>query len=138
MSITIKGLDDLKRRLKRMAESLDKVRDFAFIEVNKTRNEMIYEMRNTPKTGRTYTRGKKIHIASSPYNAPAIDSGNYIRSLVIERNTTTVELGTLIQDPEYPLFLEKGTVHMDQRPVFEPAYNNLVNRVNVGIKRLKL
>jgi hypothetical protein len=140
MAVKITGLNDLKRRLERMANALDKIMDYAFIEVNNARTEIIYEMRNTPKTGRSYSRqrGRRTHIASSQGNAPAIDGGALVRSLIIDRNTASVEMGSIIQNPEYPLFLEKGTTKMGERPFMEPAFNNMVNRFKMGIGRLKI
>ena len=55
---------------------------------NYFRNEITKDMRNTPKTGNTYTKkdGKK-HIASSEGNPPAIDTGRLVGSITVRPAT---------------------------------------------------
>lgn len=54
---------------------------------NYFRNKITLGMRNTPKTGREYKRGKKTHIASSVGNPPAIDSGRLVSSIAVSPAT---------------------------------------------------
>ncbi|OGC76308.1 hypothetical protein A2619_05835 [candidate division WWE3 bacterium RIFOXYD1_FULL_39_9] len=75
---------------------------------NRIRNRMINLMRHTPKTGKKYRRGKKWHIASSPGNAPAVDRGQLIRSIVMDEGIDYVEVGVKSGAP-YAAALEEGT-----------------------------
>ena len=54
---------------------------------NHFRNLITLGMRNTPKTGREYKRGKKTHIASSAGNPPAIDSTRLVSSIAVSPAT---------------------------------------------------
>jgi hypothetical protein len=76
---------------------------------------------NTPQTGKRYKRGGKIHIASSPKNAPAVDTGR-LRSSVLFRKAgkMSVVVSTRIK---YGAWLEFGTLDgkIKRRPAWEPA-----------------
>ncbi len=100
------------------------------------RNTVILSMRNTPKTGRVYRRqkGKKRHVASSPGNPPAIDTGELIRSITTDARRRTVEVGAEIGAP-HSLFLEKGTDKMGARPFLEPAMDKHLPELENKIKR---
>ena len=80
------------------------------IGANKIRNTVILSMKNTPKTGRYYRRGKsgKYHIASSPGNPPAIDYGELVRSIMFDVQDWEMEVGSFGGAPYAP-FLEEGT-----------------------------
>jgi len=63
------------------------------------------------KSGRTYPRGKIArHQASAPGESPAVDSGNYINSIVIDKvfetNALEALIGTVLP---YAKWLEDGT-----------------------------
>lgn len=77
------------------------------IGANDIRNTIITSMRDTPKTGRHYRRGKegKVHIASSPGNAPAIDYGELVRSITFDVREMEIEVGSAGGAP-YVIFLE--------------------------------
>jgi len=74
-------------------EALDAVRFRLVQGANNIRNEMINSMRRTPKTGKRYKRGKRWHIASSEGNAPAVDTGQLLRSIVMDVRADEVEVG---------------------------------------------
>ena len=64
-------------------------------------------MRNTPKTGNTYTKkdGKK-HIASSEGNPPAIDTGRLVGSITVRPatafgKTPTAKVSTNVEYSQY-------------------------------------
>lgn len=96
---------------------------------NQVRNEMIKSMRDTPKTGRAYKRGSKVHIASSPGNPPAIDTVELLRSIVVDVKSEGIEVGALIGAPYAP-FLEEGTSRMEPRPFLIPALDKLTPQIN--------
>jgi hypothetical protein len=82
---------------------------FRLVEgANNIRNEMINLMRFTPKTGRRYKRGKRWHIASSAGNAPAVDTGQLLRSIVMDVRPSEIEVGSKSGAP-YARYLEEGT-----------------------------
>lgn len=85
------------------------------------RNAILKSMRDTPKTGRHYRRGKKTHVASSPGNPPAIDSGDLIKSVIFDVRPMEIEVGSIISIPPYPRYLEEGTEKMEARPWLGPA-----------------
>ncbi len=127
--IESKPLDKLNKDLNRIGEELfktaqkvpDKITKRLAMGANDIRSTIILSMRDTPKDGRTYKRGKKKHIASSAGNPPAIDSGELIRSIVFDVRDMEVEVGSIIDDPPYPRWLEEGTEKMEARPWLEPA-----------------
>lgn len=79
----------------------------------KTRNNILADMRKQPKGGRRYRRGRRFHVASAPGEAPAIDTGFLARSI-----TSEVALNTLIVTAgvSYASYLEDGTRKMGARP----------------------
>jgi hypothetical protein len=74
---------------------------------------------NTPQTGKRYKRGGKIHIASSPKNAPAVDTGR-LRSSVLFRKAGKMSVVVLTRI-KYGSWLEFGTFKIRPRPAWEPA-----------------
>jgi len=72
-----------------------------------------------PKTGELYKRGKRMHQASAPGEAPAIDTGLLVNSIA------TAQEGPLRYSvaaaAEYAIHLEYGTHKMAARPFMRPA-----------------
>jgi len=123
-----KELDKLNRDLKKIGEKLYKTavetpdtitRELA-LGATDIRNTIVMSMRNTPKTGRWYKRGKKKHRASSPGNPPAIDRGKLVRSIMFNVRDMEVEIGAIGGAP-YAESLEFGTKKMEPRPFLDPA-----------------
>jgi len=111
---------------------------------NKIRSHMIRGMQNTPKSGLKYRRGGKWHIASSPGNPPAIDSGELIRSLVMDKGLDFVEVGSKSGAP-HAVFLEGGTgitssrsggtaANILARPFMAPAANDILPTIQKNIR----
>jgi len=116
------------RLIKWNQKSLDQIH-FRLVEgANRIRNHMINAMYRTPKTGKKYKRDKKWHIASSPGMAPAVDSGQLIRSFVMEVRTDEVEVGVKSGAP-YAKYLETGTKKMMPRPFMKPAADAEIPRI---------
>ncbi len=69
-----------------------------------------------PKSGASYKRGNKVHIASAPGESPGVDSSNLIGSIQPKIETLESKVGTAV---EYAAYLEDGTSRMDARPVWE-------------------
>jgi len=74
---------------------------------NYFRNEVMKDMRNTPKTGNTYTKkGGKKHVASSEGNPPAIDTGRLVSSITMRPatafgKTPTAKVSTNVEYSQY-------------------------------------
>ena len=91
------------------------------------RNIIIRNMRKK-KTGRFYKKTKKniLYQASAPWQAPAVDTGALIRSIVMDVRPHEVEVGSNMKgkDGKYPIFLEFGTKNMEPRPYLRPAFDH--------------
>lgn len=121
--------EQVSKRMKRklVEKSLDRCMDILNEGAINLRNDIILSMRNSPPTGKLYTRtSKKGHVvrhrASSPGNPPRPDTGALIRSIGIDTHPDYIEVGSRITKPNYPLFLEQGTPKMEARPWLEPAF----------------
>jgi HK97 gp10 family phage protein len=126
--IESKELDKLNKDLSKIGKELFKTATKIPDEITKRlamgaidiRDTIILSMRNTPKKGRIYKRGKKKHISSSPGNPPAIDRGELVRSITFDVGEMEVEIGAEAGAP-YASFLETGTKKMEARPFLDPA-----------------
>lgn len=73
-----------------------------------------------PKSGAFYERPQgKMHQASAPGEAPAIDTGNLINS--IQTQMVSTYKGVVFTNAEYAPVLELGGAHIAARPFFTPA-----------------
>jgi len=118
-----KKLDEVGKKIqKTVAEIPDVVTQELAIGANDIRNTIIASMQRGKKTGHPYRRGNKIHIASAPGEAPAVDYGELLRSIMFDVRHMEVEVGNEAGAP-YGVFLEKGTEHIEPRPWLEPAAN---------------
>lgn len=91
------------------------------IQANEVRNEIIDEL-SEPGTGRTYKRGSRTHTASSPGNAPAVDTGRLRQSISIDDSQLSslkIRVGTNV---EYGPPLEYGSRNIAPRPFIRPAF----------------
>lgn len=78
-------------------------------------------MASEQKHGRYYKRpGGKTHIASKPGEAPAVDTGNLLNSVLIEFELNGLTGYTYVI-PEYGLILELGGARVAARPFMKPA-----------------
>lgn len=76
-----------------------------------------------PKSGMSYSRGGRAHVASAPGEAPAIDTGNLTNSLQVKRLSATQQSAesACFTNAEYAAMLEYGTRRMAGRPFLRPA-----------------
>lgn len=72
-----------------------------------------------PKGGREYRRGNKVHVASAPGEAPAIDTGN-LAGTVQSQMVDDLHAIVFTNAPYAPV-LEYGGVKMAARPFMAPA-----------------
>lgn len=117
IKITVQNLDAVQKALTQygakaeaeIAKVLDAVGTSIINGVKK-------QMRES-KSGRVYKRGKKgrDHVASAPYEAPAVDTGRLINSSIYKRNVSPLEL-IVGSNVKYSEHLEFGTRRMKPRP----------------------
>lgn len=109
----------------------DSLHETTVAVVNDIRNEIVTKMENTPKAPWSYRRTKsgKRHHPSLPGYPPAKDSGNLVASIVPDDRWPEVEVGSILTDPPYPEYLEKGTSRMAARPVWEPTLDEMHDRI---------
>lgn len=129
------------KRLGAIPKNIEKaVRDELITMAVGIRNHIIRSMRSTPRITRLKTpstsnalnpsgnfnwiSGGKLHIPSSPGNAPAVDTAGLLRSIKMDTRTNEVEVGSNLKGKfgAYPTFLEEGTKNMEARPWLAPAF----------------
>jgi len=156
--IESKELDKLNKKLDKIAGKLfkkvDKIPDAITQRLGEgaidIRSTIIMSMRNTPKTGKHYKRGKKKHIASFPGNPPAIDSGELVRSIMFDVRKMEIEIGVEGGAP-YAEYLETGTFKItgesitpteliEPRPFLNPAiekhHKEIIDDIGEGVFEL--
>lgn len=108
-------------------------------EVRTTAFEVEADIKNAmmgAKSGRIYGS----HQASAPGEAPAVDTGNLVNSIVTEAKpgSLTATVSTAV---EYAPHLEFGTVNMQPRPAWVPAAERarprFRDRMNRMLRRLR-
>ncbi len=91
------------------------------------RNRMVVSF-NEPKSGKTYPRGKRVHQASAPGEAPAVEFGNLQNSL--KTDFPTPLKGVLSIGAEYARWLEEGTDRIAPRPFVVPAIKGALEQLS--------
>jgi hypothetical protein len=132
-------------------KAMDRVMDKLIIGANDIRNDIVMSMRNTRVTsktagmgvGRLYKKPGKLksgkprmHRASVEGFPPAVDTGDLVRSIMVNEYITQVEVGSIITNPAYPKWLEEGTKRMKARPWLQPAVDRNVPIIKLAIKRV--
>lgn len=97
-------------------------------------NDLKQGMLDSPADGETYKRGKgRVHIASSPGNAPRPDMGALLGSINTQRR------GRLHYEHrdgvEYGIFMEFGTEHIAPRPWVNPVYEDWRKKILADAER---
>lgn len=140
------------KRLKATPKAIEKaIKDELITTAVFIRNHIIKSMRKTPRITRpkrnsmtggqsgnyNWMSGGKMHIPSSPGYAPAVDTGDLIKSIKMDVRQNEVEVGSNLTGEEggYPIFLEFGTKFMEARPYLEPAFIDGKMDFFVGIRK---
>ncbi len=119
--------------------------DILVAGANDIRNDIIRGMRSSPATGNLYFRGYRktkkgqkavFHRASQPGFPPRPDTGDLLRSIIMNARWSEVEVGSIITNPAYPKWLEEGTKRMDARPWLFPAQTTNVPRIKAAMTRM--
>ena len=135
--IDVRGANEIKMFLKSLGNTGMKV---VSQELNKIavdyRNNILKAMRSSPGGGKVYKKkGGVIHIASLPGFPPRVDTGNYWRTILVEKGLGYSRVYITQKNPPYPIYLEEGTSKMKARPVWKPTLERLnwqkrvVNRI---------
>lgn len=110
-----------KNNLINLVNSLDRTNAKITLAAAHYAEKVAKESMMKPKTGRLYkvNRTGKLHRASAPGQAPAIDTGNLVNSIHSEQvNRSEARTFTNV---EYAPMLEFGTAKMAPRPFMTPA-----------------
>lgn len=136
MKAQLTGTAELKRALAEFGINADKqLANIVRGTAQGVRLNAIKSIQRGPKTGRSYKRGKKTHIASAPGQPPANDFGglaNAIEADIKGKNAVvgirggkktkpTNEKKKSVTIEDYAIALEFGTQKMAARPFLFPA-----------------
>jgi len=108
---------------------------------NQVRNEAVKSIQTSPRTGRKYKRGGVVHIASSPGNPPATDTGKLVQSIRVEHQPGS-GAAKVVVGAEYAAALEFGSGKIAPRPFLRSAVkavksqsSELAKSVNIKIEK---
>ncbi len=108
---------DLQKLLR--DEERDIIRDITF----DLSDRMKLAMADSEPSGKLYKRGKdSFHIASAPGQPPAVDSSNLLNSIMPNVSDLQGEISLNF----YGLYLEEGTVKMQERPFILPSLDEVL------------
>ena len=145
ISIQVKGFKKVMSSLKNLEQDLEKpFREVIVGGAQLIRAEAIKSIQSGPKSGRVYEKynPRRTHKASAPGQAPASDTGNLVRNIVVKQENP--DLVKVESNAIYSSFLEFGTSKMLARPFLFAATERsrkkiaqaVFNRVVKEIKRL--
>jgi len=88
---------------------------------------------DTGPGGRTYTRKRKVHVASSPNNPPNVDTGTLRASI---KMAPSGHLAYKISDGvDYGRDLEYGKARMAARPFMGPVFDAWGKKIEADAKK---
>ena len=80
---------------------------------------------NLDKVGELVVKQAKDNVRRTPPNHPQVQTGNLMSSIIHvstpDQTTPYVEIGSTINNPPYPTYLELGTAKMPPYPWLLPA-----------------
>ena len=128
------NLKQLSKKLQKIGNDLQQGQDIStdvgrvmFQEANETRNEILRDIQNTKRSGKSVPRqkGRKRHFPSAPGSPPAIDMGDMIKSILYEATDYKFIVGSVQTKPPYPAWLEQPPpkARYESRPWLEPVIN---------------
>lgn len=116
-----KAIDKLAETQKALNTEMGKAMADVCLKVQKECQE---GMTNT-KVNNKISYGKRKHHPSLPNEYPAVDNGDLRRSITfeVEERSDSVKgkVGSVINNPPYPVYLEYGTSRMQPRPWLRPS-----------------
>lgn len=130
--------------LLKLRPAVEKVVRRTVSEIEKQFRDYVADSMRAPKHGRFYRRRDRIHRASAPGEAPAIDFGPLLSSLRTEYGSRGLTAKILIGNNStisYASDLENG-VHVRKRPYWKPAIDHIepifFNQMRIRLNSLKL
>ena len=111
-------------RLRR--QSPQKIADVLGTLAEEGRTIVVLSMQASPATGNTCVRGGKSHTASSPGNAPRIDSGDLVGSMIVDPSDGGMTQRIIAQS-EHAAVMEFGDQanNIAPRPFMRPMMRRL-------------
>lgn len=137
-TIEIIGDKKLRARINELAKKAPKKIDrILFKAALNTHRIAIFSIQQGPKTGRSYKRGGKTHIASAPGEAPATDSGELVRNITIEKDAIMdYTVGSREAAPQ-GFWMEFGTSRVEARPWLTPAARLARKQLQKDLRTIK-
>lgn len=88
------------------------------------------------KTGQLYSRGRKMHQASAPGEAPASDTGALANSIITQISQSTADYAESETGPtmEYGGMLEYGTSRVKARPYGRPTLDEDADKIQAAME----
>ena len=134
MKMVLTGDKDLIANIRKYGAQADEaLKMIVMATAQDVTTHAIYSISRGTKTGKQYKRGKKMHRASAPGEAPARDGGRLESSIVADITGLTAEVSTNLQ---YAAPLEFGTVNMEPRPFLQPALDANKEKFKQRLMRL--
>ena len=137
LSVDSASIKRLHRKLQRLRAdtaraALDALREGEENTIGEIRIRMA-----AAKSGRAYRRGRKVHIASAPGEAPAIDTGELAGSVreFDGAATSTAAWVTFGTDVPHGVYTEFGTSRMAPRPWLRVTTREMFPRVVRDVAR---
>lgn len=140
MSIKFKfyGGKDLNTKIKKLPlTTKKKIFNALAKDGNNMRNHIIKNMQQTQRADWFYirTKSKKRHYPSAPYQFPAIDSGELIRSIVVDKQPFKFIIVGVNLGAKYAEKLEDGTRFMKPRPFMKPTFKTFYPKIKETIEK---
>ena len=139
MSVT--GDKELMKALKKLGAGATKaLRQGINATAQQVRNTAVKSIQQVSQ-GETVTRysqgGRPYnHTASVAGDAPNTDTDALVKSIAVEQpNDNTAFVGSGLDNPPYPLWLEFGTSKMKPRPWLQPALDANIGNLNTNISK---
>lgn len=124
LNISFRNLDTVGAQLLKTTKALG----ISLVDSKNLLAQLAYEhainsMRNEPKSGRVYQRSNppRLHQASAPGEAPAVDMGTFIASVRVQKTRYHNQPAKLGSDDFRAEWFEHGTSRMAARPWLWPA-----------------
>lgn len=109
MTVKVEIKSKLNQKISKAVDLYDmKTAGYLNKVANMYRNYILISMQQTPKDGKTYKRGGKVHIASTKDNPPAIDTGRLSNSFYVVPATKSRNYSTVETKVKYANILEQS------------------------------
>jgi len=124
LNISFRNLDTVGAQLLKTTKALGiSLVDSKNLLAELTKDLAVNSMQNEPKSGRVYRRSNppRLHQASAPGEAPAVDFGTFVASVRVQRTSHANQPARVGSDDFRAEWFEHGTSRMAARPWLWPA-----------------